>query len=68
MMNFGDPTFTHHRASGLVWITQALLLTTSPIVPRKPTDYSLTIKEIFSNLQQEYGEVLNQNGVTLGNN
>ena len=66
MSHYGDPDFTHHQATGLVWMNTALLLVTSPVIPSKPTLYSFIVEEIFSNLQKEYGDVLNQNGITLG--
>ena len=66
MSKFGDPDFTHHKALGLLWIHTALSLLTSPVLPGKAQDFGFIVEEIFENLSDEYEEVLNKNGVTLG--
>ena len=66
MSNFGDPGFTHHKALGLLWIYTALSLLTSPVLPGKARDYGFIVQEIYENLSDEFEELLDKNGVTLG--
>ena len=66
MTHFGDPTFTHHLAIGLLWIFTALSLTNSPLLPCKATDYGLAMEDILKNFQQDYHQVLEQNGISIG--
>ena len=65
MTNFGDPDFTHHLAIALVWSKTAILIATTPVLPYNPRDYATALNRIFSNLQNEYGEVLQEQNITL---
>ena len=66
MSHFGDPDFSHHLAIGLVWIKTAMLLTTTPVLPYDPRDYALTVQDIFTGVMSQYGNVLKQQGISLG--
>jgi len=66
MTEFGDPDFSHHKALGLMWVHIALSLLTSPVFPGKADNFGFIVEEIFENLHEKYGGVLEQNGVTLG--
>ena len=66
MTHFGDPDFSHHKALGLWWVNIALSLLTAPVLPGKAEDFGFIVEEIFENLNKEYGDVLDQNGVSLG--
>ena len=66
MTHFGDPDFSHHKAMGLLWVNIALSLLTAPMFPGKAEDFGFIVEEIFENLNEEYGSVLNQNNVSLG--
>ena len=63
--HFGDPTFNHHLATGLVWIKLALILSTDPVLPFDPRDYAIAIKDIFENLKESSGDVLSGQGISL---
>ena len=65
MTNFGDPSFTHHLATALVWSKTAILIATTPVLPYSPRDYANALNRIFSNLQNEYGEVLQEQNISL---
>lgn len=65
MEKFGDPNFSHHIATGLVWIKLALLLTTQPVLLFDPTYYGIVVTEIYENVEKEYGQVLMQHGISL---
>ena len=64
--NFGDPRYTHHKAIGEVWSRVATTLATTPILPYDPTDYSVKLSEMFSELLKVHGDVLEQNSVSTG--
>lgn len=66
MSHFGDPPFTRHRALASVWIIAALILTTTPLPPIDPTHYSSEVLGIAKNLRLEHGQVLEENGISLG--
>ena len=66
MTHFGDPDFSHHLAIGMVWIKTAMLLTTTPVLPYDPRDYALRVTEIYNNLAKQYGSILNEQGISLG--
>jgi len=68
MKHFGDPDFSHHLASGLVWVKTGILLATTPILPYDPQDYAiaLTSCRIYDELVQQYGTVLQEKNITLG--
>ena len=68
MSNFGDPTFSYHLANGLIWIKLALILTTQPVLPYDPRDYAIAIQEIFQNLKDSNGDLLDQQGIPLSKN
>lgn len=65
MTNFGDPTFTHHQALGLVWSKTAILLATSPVLPYDPRDYAISLQNLFSTFVQLYGPTLQDQNITL---
>ena len=65
MSEFGDPSFTHHLATGLVWIKLALILSTEPVLPFDPRDYAIVIGEIFQNLKDSSGDILEAQGISL---
>ena len=66
MSHFGDPTFSHHLALGLVWIKVATLLTTTPVLNFDPRDYAITVMDIYDGVEKLYGELLKQQGISLG--
>ena len=63
--HFADPTFSHHLATGLVWIKLALMLSTEPVLPFDPRDYAIVIGEIFQNLKNSSGDILDAQGISL---
>ena len=65
MTHFGDPSFSHHLATGLVWIKLALIISTDPVLPFDPRDYAIAILDIFQNLKNSTGELLSQQGISL---
>ena len=66
MKHFGDPDFSHHLASGLVWVKTGILLATTPVLPYDPRDYAIALTRIYDGLVQQYGTVLQQQNITLG--
>ncbi len=66
MTHFGDPDFSHHKALGLLWISTALSLLTDPILTGKAADFGFIVSEIFQELSDNYEDILENNGVTLG--
>ena len=66
MQHFGDPGFSRHLASGLVWAKTAILLATTPVLPYDPRDYAIALNRIYSGLVQQYGTVLQQQSISLG--
>ena len=65
MTNFGDTSFTHHQAIGLMWSKTAILLATSPVLPYDPRDYAIALQNIFGTFVQQYGEVLQSQNIPL---
>ena len=65
MSSFGDPLFTYHRAVATMWITAALMLTTTPLPPLDPSHYSYLLVEEATSLNQQYGQLLSSHGVSL---
>ena len=66
MQHFGDPGFSRHLASGLVWAKTGILLATTPVLPYDPRDYSIALNRIYNGLVQQYAIVLQQQNITLG--
>ena len=66
MSHFGDPSFSHHKATGLVWVKLSLILSTEPVLPFDPRDYAIAIGHIFQNLKDSSGELLNKQEISLG--
>ena len=67
MSNFGDTSsFSHHLAVGLVWSKLTVLLSTSPLLCYDPRDYAIALTRIYSTLETEYGDVLQQQNISLG--
>ena len=66
MSHFGDPSFSHHKATGLVWIKLSLILSTEPVLPFDSRDYAIAIGHIFQNLKDSSGELLNKQEISLG--
>jgi len=48
MKHFGDLDFSHHLASGLVWVKTGILLATTPILPYDPRDYAVALRSMMS--------------------
>ncbi len=65
MSHFGDPSFTHHVAIGLVWMKTALQLTTQPVLPYDPRLYAEVVKDIFDDLSKLNSELLSKQNITL---
>ena len=65
MSNFGDPSFTHHVAMGLVWSKTAVLIATTPVLPYDPRDYADALDRIFKGLKNQYSLVLEEQNITL---
>eukprot|EP00731_Ephydatia_muelleri_P003672 Em0001g3672a len=65
MTNFGDPSFAHHQALGLVWSKAAILLATSPVLPYDPRDYAISLQNLFNTFVQLYGPTLQDQNITL---
>ena len=65
MSHFADPSFSHHLATGLVWIKLAFMLSTEPVLPFDPRDYAIVIREIFENLQNSSSDILEEQGISL---
>ena len=63
--NFADPSFSHHLATGLVWIKLALMLSTEPVLPFDPRDYAIVIREIFQNLKDSSSAILEEQEISL---
>ena len=63
--HFADPLFTNHLATGLIWIKLALMLSTEPVLPFDPRDYAIVIGEIFQNLKDSNGHILDAQGISL---
>ena len=66
MSHFGDPTFSHHLALGLVWMKVAIMLSTQPVLMFDPRDYPITVMGIYDDVEKEYGELLSEQGISLG--
>ena len=66
MQHFGDPGFSRHLALGLVWAKTGILLATTPILPYDSRDYAVALNRIYSGLVQQYGTVLQQQSISLG--
>ncbi len=66
MTHFGDPSFTHHLAIGLVWSKLAVLIATTAVLPYDPRYYALSVEKIYQNLEAKYGTVLETQNITLG--
>ena len=66
MTNFGDPSFTHHKALGLLWSKAAVMLMTTPVLPYDPRDYAITLEQIYNTFVSEYGKALDDQKITLG--
>ncbi len=66
MTHFGDPTFTHHLAVGLVWSKMAILIATTPVLPYDPRYYALAVERIYESVKSEYGAALEEQNITLG--
>ena len=65
MTNFGDPSFTHHQAVGLMWFKTAILLATTPVLPYDPRDYAISLQNIFASFMQQYGAVLQNQNISM---
>ncbi|KAL5481828.1 hypothetical protein EMCRGX_G022079 [Ephydatia muelleri] len=65
MSNFGDPSFTHHQAMGLMWFKTAILLATTPVLPYDPRDYAISLQNIFASFVQQYGAVLQNQNISV---
>ena len=66
MSHFGDPDFTHHKALGKVWLTVAMALSTTPILPYNPNDYTERLMELYNELQTTYGSQLQHHNISTG--
>ena len=53
MQHFGDPGFSRHLASGLVWAKTGILLATTPLLPYDPRDYAIALNRIYNGLVQQ---------------
>ena len=62
---FGDPDFTHHLATTLVWINAALLLTTQPLPPVDFRHFSDLGVGQWQEYEARYGEELDKQGISL---
>ncbi len=65
MSNFGDPSFTHHVALGLVWLKTAMLLVTNPLLPYDPRLYAEVVKNNFDDLSKLNSDLLEEQNITL---
>ncbi|KAL5481832.1 hypothetical protein EMCRGX_G022084 [Ephydatia muelleri] len=65
MTNFGDPSFTHHQAMGLMWFKTAILLATTPVLPYDPRDYAISLQNILASFVQQYGAVLQNQNISM---
>ncbi len=63
---FADPTFSYHLAMALVWSDLAIALSTTPLLPFDPRDYAGAMNRIYKNLEEEYGELLEAQNISLG--
>lgn len=68
MSHFGDPSFSHHLALGLVWIKVAIMLTTQPILNFDPRDYAIVVTDIYDSVEEAYEQLLKDQGISLGMN
>ena len=66
MSHFGDPSFSHHLALGLVWIKVAVMLSTQPILNFDPRDYAIVVRDIYNGVEETYGQLLKDQGISLG--
>lgn len=66
MSHFGDPSFSHHRATASVWIIAALMLTTTPLPPLDMSFYTWVITREATEIDTEYRDILKAHGVSLG--
>ncbi len=65
MSNFGDPSFAHHVAVGLVWLKTAMLLVTNPLLPYDPRLYAEVVKSNFDDLSKLNSDLLKEQDITL---
>lgn len=66
MSHFGDPSFSHHRAVATIWMTVALLLTTTPLPPIDPSYYSHLLVGEAAELEMRYKDVLAEHSIFTG--
>ena len=65
MSHFGDPDFTHHVAVGEVWLSVAMAIATTPILPYNVVDYATTVANLYSSLKETYETALLSNNISL---
>ncbi len=66
MSHFADPTFSRHRSTATVWILMALMLTTTPLPPYDVTHYGELLVGAAAEVNSEYGQMLSDHGISLG--
>lgn len=59
--------FQCHRASGQVWAEVARNLADSLIIPFQVEDYAKKLKDGVDKLENEFGLLMEKNGIELGN-
>ena len=58
--------FQYSRAIGQYWAEAARYLADSTLIPFNASQYGETLKVFVSDLKQGYGDLMDNNGVTLG--
>ena len=48
------------------YVKTGILLATTPILPYDPRDYAVALTRIYDGLEQQYGTVLQEKNITLG--
>lgn len=66
MKKFLDPDFAYHLAIGRLWGLLGLAIADSPILPFRVDDEATALAEFVDQLRNDYGQLLVQNGVSLG--
>ncbi|XP_063880659.1 putative N-acetylated-alpha-linked acidic dipeptidase isoform X1 [Scylla paramamosain] len=65
MKNLLDPEFRYHLALGRLWALMGLGLADSKILPMDPEDETVMLRKLVAGLRQDYGDVMQVEGVTL---
>lgn len=61
-----DPSFTHNRALGQVWLKAALHLSTTPVIPFGVVEYGEKLEELTKALNVSVFPAVKQQNISLG--